>query len=142
MTRLARYLKPYTVLLLLAIALLFTQAMADLSLPDYLSRIVNNGIQQSGVENPIPQAIRQSEMNKVTLFLSDADKKTVLDHYTLVKQGSPDYDKYVSQYPTLAKEPIYVLNNLTAADTDTLKPIMAKALLAVSGIEQAMADPS
>ena len=48
MTRLARYLKPYTLLLVLAVALLFTQAMADLSLPDYLSRIVNNGIQQSG----------------------------------------------------------------------------------------------
>src|SRR6185369_5710990 len=136
MTRLARYLKPYTLLLVLAVALLFTQAMADLSLPDYLSRIVNNGIQQSGVENPVPQAIRQSEMNRATLFMSDADKKTVLDQYTLIKQGSADYDKYVAQYPTLAKEPIYVLNsNLSAADLDTLKPIVSKSLLAVSGIE-------
>ncbi|MBA3873194.1 MAG: ABC transporter ATP-binding protein [Anaerolineae bacterium] len=143
MTRLARYLKPYTLLLVLAVALLFTQAMADLSLPDYLSRIVNNGIQQSGVENPVPQAIRQSEMNKVTLFLTDADKNTVLGHYTLVKQGSADYDKYVTQYPTLAKEPVYVLNgDLSATELYTLKPVLSKALLAVSGIEAAVADPS
>jgi ATP-binding cassette, subfamily B, multidrug efflux pump len=74
MIRLARYLKPFTLLIVLSIALLFTQAMAD----HYLSRIVNNGIQQSGVENPVPQAIRQSEMNKVTLFMSDADKATIV----------------------------------------------------------------
>ncbi len=143
MIRLSRYLRPFTLLIVLSVALLFTQAMADLSLPDYLSRIVNNGIQQNGVENPVPQAIRQSEMNKVTLFMSDADKKTVLQQYTLVKQGSTDYDKYVKDYPTLAKEPIYVLNSdLSTADLDTLKPIIGKALIAVSGIEQAIADPS
>lgn len=142
MTRLARYLKPFTLLILLAVVLLFTQAMADLSLPDYLSRIVNNGIQQGGVESPIPQAIRESEMNKVVLFMSDTDKQTTLDSYTLVKTGSPDYDKYVAQYPTLAKEPIYVLNSLTQAETDTLKPIISKGLLVVSGIEQAIVDPS
>jgi ATP-binding cassette subfamily B protein len=142
MTRLARYLKPFTILIVLAVILLFTQAMADLSLPDYLSRIVNNGIQQGGVESPIPQAIRQSEMNKVTLFMAVGDKKTTLAAYTLVKSGSPDYDKYVAQYPTLAKEPIYVLNNLNIDETNTLKPIISKSLLAVSGIEQAIADPS
>ncbi|MBI1279917.1 MAG: ATP-binding cassette domain-containing protein [Anaerolineaceae bacterium] len=142
MTRLARYLKPFTVLILLSVVLLFTQAMADLSLPDYLSRIVNNGIQQNGIESPIPQAIRQSEMNKAILFMSDADKKTTLDSYTLVKTGSADYDKYVAQYPTLAKEPIYILNNLSQTATDTLKPIISKSLLAVSAIEQAIADPS
>ncbi len=51
MIRLAKYLKPYLPMILLAIVLLFVQANADLALPDYLSRIVNNGIQQGGVEN-------------------------------------------------------------------------------------------
>ncbi len=143
MIRLARYLKPFTLLIVLSVALLFTQAMADLSLPDYLSRIVNNGIQQSGVENPVPQAIRQSQMDKAILFMTDADKKTVLDHYTLINKDSADYDKTVTLYPTAAKEPVYVLNSdLSGTDLDTLKPIMSKALLAVSGIEAAMTDPS
>lgn len=142
MIRLARYLKPFTLLIVLSVVLLFTQAMADLSLPDYLSRIVNNGIQQNGVENAVPQAMRQSEMDKVTLFMSEDDKATVLSHYTLVDSTSADYDKYVADYPGLATEPIYVLNSLSGSELDTLKPIMAKALLAVSGIEAAIADPA
>lgn len=142
MIRLARYLKPFTILILFSVVLLFTQAMADLSLPDYLSRIVNNGIQQGGVENAVPQAIRQSEMNKAILFMSDADKATVLDHYTLIDKTSPNYDKYLTDYPVLATESVYVLNSISDTDLDTLKPIMAKALLAVSGIEQAIADPT
>ncbi|MEZ4669187.1 MAG: ABC transporter transmembrane domain-containing protein, partial [Anaerolineae bacterium] len=142
MIRLARYLKPFTLLIVLSIILLFTQAMADLSLPDYLSRIVNNGIQQNGVESAVPQAIRQTEMDRVTLFMSEDDKTTVLDHYTLINQDSADYERYVTDYPTLATEPIYVLNDATSSDVDVLKPIMSKAMIAVSGIEQAMTDPT
>ncbi|MBC7812167.1 MAG: ABC transporter ATP-binding protein [Burkholderiales bacterium] len=142
MIRLARYLKPFTVVIVFAVILLFTQAMADLSLPDYLSRIVNNGIQQSGIENAVPQAIRQSQMDKATLFMSEADAAIVLDHYALVDRDSPDYDTYLNDYPTLAAEPIYVLIDIRASELDTLKPVMAKALLAVSGIEQALVDPS
>ena len=50
MLRLLRYLKPYLLPLWLAAGLLFAQANADLALPDYLSRIVNTGIQQGGVD--------------------------------------------------------------------------------------------
>ena len=65
MLRLLKYLKPYTLLILLTIVLLFVQANADLALPDYLSGIVNVGIQQGGVENAVPDAIRQSQMDKL-----------------------------------------------------------------------------
>lgn len=51
MTKLAKYLKPYLPLLLVAIVLLFVQANADLNLPNYMSDIVNVGIQQGGVEH-------------------------------------------------------------------------------------------
>ena len=40
MIRLAKYLRPYILLILLSITLLFVQANADLALPDYLSKIV------------------------------------------------------------------------------------------------------
>jgi len=92
MLRLAKFIKPYLILVLLTIALLFVQANADLALPDYMSRIVNYGIQQGGVQSAVPQAIRQSQMDRVTLFLSDADKARVLGDYTLVDQKSPDYE--------------------------------------------------
>ncbi len=142
MIRLSRYLRPFALLIGLSVVLLFLQAMADLSLPDYLSHIVNNGIQQSGVESPVPQAIRQSEMNKATLFMTDADKTTVLNHYTLIKKDSADYDKYLKDYPVLATEAVYVLSDLGKTDIDLLKPILSKALIAVSGIEQAVSDPT
>jgi len=129
-------------MLLLAIVLLFAQANFDLALPDYLSRIVNFGIQQSGVENAVPVAIRQSEMDRVVIFMSAADKASVLKDYTLVDKNSADYATYVKQYPALANQPVYVLNKIDQAEIDRLNPVMAKGILAVSTIEQVMADPA
>ena len=142
MLKLLKFAKPYWLLLVFAIALLFAQANFDLALPDYLSRIVNTGIQQGGVEDAVPQAIRQSEMNRVVLFLSAEDKDSVLADYTLIDKNSADYETYVEKYPILATESIYVLNEIDQAEMDRINPIMAKALLAVSGIEQVVADPS
>ncbi|HRY21929.1 MAG TPA: ABC transporter transmembrane domain-containing protein [Flexilinea sp.] len=142
MQRLLKYLKPFIFLLILAIALLFLQANADLALPDYLSKIVNVGIQAGGIENAIPQAIRQTEMERLMLFFSAEEKERVLNDYTLVDQSSPDYNRYLSQYPALKDGAIYVLNPIDQAETDWLNPVMAKALLVVYGIEQGMADPT
>ncbi|GHV44819.1 multidrug ABC transporter ATP-binding protein [Clostridia bacterium] len=44
MSKVLTYLKPYIGMLLCAIALLFVQAMCDLALPDYMSKIVNTGV--------------------------------------------------------------------------------------------------
>ena len=86
MMRLTKYLKPYVLLIVIAIALLFVQANADLALPDYLAKIINNGIQLSGIENAVPQAIRLSSMDKLTLFMSEQDKTPVLADYTVVQK--------------------------------------------------------
>jgi len=142
MLRLTRYLKPYLLLILLAIALLFVQANADLALPDYLSKIVNNGIQQSGVENAVPQAIRQSQMDKLFVFMSADDKALVQDSYLMVEPTSSEAALYIKEYPALADVPIAVLKEADRAKLDSLNSIFGKALLVVSGIEQITADPS
>ena len=142
MIRLFKYLKPYRILILLTIVLLFVQAFADLALPSYMADIVNVGIQQGGVENAVPVAIRQSSMDKVTIFMTEADKTRVLSDYTLVDKDSPDYATYVELYPTLAQEPVYVLNAVDEAEITWLNPVMGEAILIVSGIEQALADPT
>lgn len=142
MLRLIKYLKPYALLIILSIALLFVLAFADLALPDYLSKIVNNGIQQSGVENAVPKAIRQSEMDRLFIFMSSEEKTLVLEDYVLVEPTSPNADPYLEEYPALADEPIYVLSEIDQAEIDLLNPIMGKALVVVSGIEQMIADPS
>ena len=142
MLRLARYLKPYILLILLTIALLFVQANADLALPDYMSKIVNNGIQQGGVENSVPAAIRQNEMNKLVIFMSTDNKALILGDYTLVDKNSSDYARYVTQFPALANEPVYVLNSIDKVENTKLNPVLGKALLIVSTIQQIMADPT
>jgi ATP-binding cassette subfamily B multidrug efflux pump len=142
MLRLTKYLKPYLFLILLAVVLLFVQANADLALPDYLSKIVNNGIQQGGVENAVAVAIRQSEMDKLVIFMSAEDKTLVLDNYLLIEPTAPGAEQYVGEYPALANEPIYVLKKVDRATMDQLNAILGKAWLVVSSIEQIMADPS
>jgi ATP-binding cassette subfamily B protein len=142
MLRLTKYLKPYLLLILITVALLFVQANADLALPDYMSRIVNIGIQQGGVGNAVPIAIRQSEMNKLVIFMTADDKTAVLSDYTFVDKNSPDYEQYVQEYPVLDSEPVYVLNEADSAEVEKLDQVMGKAFLIVSGIEQFMADPT
>jgi len=141
MLRLMRYLKPYLLLVTIAIALLFVQANADLALPDYMSKIVNNGIQQGGVENAVPQAIRQNEMERLFLFMSTEDKSLVLENYLLVDSTSANYAALVETYPRLSEEAIYVLDTADETVITTLSPILGKALLAVSSIERLASDP-
>ena len=141
MMRLGKYIKPYLVMLIAAIALLFVQANADLALPDYMSRIVNTGIQQGGIANAVPQAIRASQMAKLVLFLDAEEQQLVLASYDLVDSASADYERYLEKYPVLADEPVYVRTDFSTASTDAINPIMAKALMIVGGIEQAKADP-
>ncbi|MEW5868498.1 MAG: ABC transporter ATP-binding protein [Chloroflexota bacterium] len=142
MLRLIKYLKPYAFWILLVIALLFVQANADLALPDFMSDIVNVGIQQGGVPDAIPVAIRQSEMDKLTIFMSAEEKTRALSNYTLVDQNSPSYAENVRLYPVLAQEAVYVLNEIDSAETAWLNPVMGRAFLIVSGIQQVLADPA
>ncbi len=147
MTRLAKYLKPYLAMILLAVVLLFVQANCDLALPDYLSRIVNTGIQQSGVENALPVAIRQSTMERLLLFLDDADKEALLSAYMLVSRdidSAPfDLTALAQTYPALEAEPLYIaMDSMDEALVERLNPAMSKAWMVVSAIEQAMADPA
>lgn len=141
MLRLVKYLKPFTLMILLAVALLFVQANADLALPDYMSKIVNVGIQRGGIESSVPEAIRKSQLDKALIFMSADEKAQVLGAYLVVDQNSADQPGYLSKYPALAKEPLYILKNIDQTTRDGLSLPMAKALLAVSGLEQAASNP-
>ncbi|MFZ6018526.1 MAG: ABC transporter ATP-binding protein [Chloroflexota bacterium] len=141
MFRILKYLKPFALPLILAILLLFVQANADLALPDYLSRIVNVGIQQGGVENGLPQAMRQTTMQHLGLFLTPDEKEQVLKSYRLVDQTDADFASLVKTYPLLAEEPVYVLSQTDAEVLKNLELPVAEGLLIISGIEQVLKDP-
>jgi ATP-binding cassette subfamily B multidrug efflux pump len=142
MRRLTKYLKPYILLIILSITFLFIQANANLALPDYLSRIVNNGIQQNGIENAVPVAIRQTEMEKLLIFMDGEDSDLVLEAYLLVSPDTTDADNYLEDYPGLEDEAIYILGDLDQSQVDKLNPVLGKALVAVSGIQGMVDDPS
>ncbi len=142
MRRLAGYIKPYLPFLLLAIALLFVQANAELALPDYMSRIVNTGIQQGGVEDAVPEAVRKSRMDELLLFMGASEGDRVLAAYTLIDERSSERESYVGRYPAVANEPVYVLTIDDAGEIDALNPIMARALLTVAAATAGMAGLS
>lgn len=83
MTKLAKYLKSSVGYLILVVALLFLQAYCDLELPDYTSKIVNEGIQQKGVEDGVPDRMREETMETLKLFLSQEDAARLEESYTL-----------------------------------------------------------
>ena len=107
-----------------------------------ISRIVNTGIQQGGVENAVPQAIRRRQMDRLIIFLSPENRDLVLGDHILVDKNSLDYAEYVEKYSILESEPIYVLNAVDAAEMVRLNPVIARALLVVSTLEQAVANPA
>ena len=139
MLKLIRYLRPFTRVIAVIFVLLLGQAMADLALPGYLANITNVGISQHGVENAVPQAIRQTEMDRLTLFMSAPARTTASDDYALLDRNSLDataYAESVKTYPALANEPIYVLRADDKAEIAALDTIFSKTIPIVAAIER------
>ena len=138
MNKLVKYLKKSTLSIIFIVALLIGQAICELALPDYTSSIVNVGIQQGGVENAVPEIIRKSELDKITIFMSSADKDKVLQNYNLLSKDSistEEFNKYKEEYPALEKEDLYKLSITDKEIIDELSSILGKPILIVSGIE-------
>lgn len=115
---------------LIVMILLVVQAMGELALPDYTSRIVNVGIQQGGVESCAPEAIREEELQNILITTDEDD--FILDKYTLLSKddlSESDYNKYVKEYPALEKENIYILKKISKEDKEKLEDVMAKPLV-------------
>lgn len=138
MFKLMKFLKPFRLIIFTIFFLLFIQAMSDLSLPNYLSRIVNIGIQQRGIKNAFPEAIRLSAMKKIELFINDADMAFIEICYLLLESprlSKADYETYVRRYPILSHEPIYVLNTGDEEELERLDAVFKTPLMVVSAIE-------
>lgn len=138
MKKLLKYLRPFAGAIIVAIMLLFVQAISDLSLPSYMSNIVNIGIQQKGIEDAVPKAIKSSELNKLLLFINSDDKKVVEDNYKLIRKeelSDDDYEKYIKQYPELANEDIYVLDTKSKDVKRKLNEILGRPMLITSLFE-------
>lgn len=136
MLKLFRYLKKSIPSVILVILLLVVQAVSDLSLPSYTSDIVNIGIQQGGIDTTAPEVIRQSEMEKLLLFLNPEDQQTVMDSYRPDEELSDKEIKRLrKQYPAAADMPVYVRRELKEDALAELETIMSGPLLVVGGFQ-------
>lgn len=139
MTKLGKYLKPFALSILAIVALLFTQAMCELAMPDYMSSIVDVGIVSGGVEDGVPSVIRESEVKKLVLFMDKKEQKVFTDNYTrLISEEATD--DQLDAYPILKKENVYELKDVDSATRDTIKESLRKAETTVMGLEQSAAE--
>ena len=139
MLKIMKYLKKSAVSVVAIIILLLIQALCDISLPDYTSKIVNVGIQQGGIENAVPEVIKENELKRLLMFVDNDDKDTVEDAYTLVKSGDTsdeNYDEYVEKYPKLETENVYVLKEIDKEKNEKLNEILGKPEMALLAIEK------
>ena len=139
MLKIMKYLRKSAVSVLAIVILLLVQALCDISLPDYTSKIVNIGIQQGGIENAVPEVIKENELKRLLMFVDDDKKDTVENAYTLVESGNTSdekYDEYVEKYPKLETENVYVLNKIDKDKKEELNEILGKPEMALLAIEK------
>lgn len=121
MGKLFKFMKPYAATILMIVVFLVLQAYCDLSLPGYTSDIVNVGIQQGGIDTAIPEQISVEDIDRLFLFVSEKDQKTVLDAY------ERDTDTYESEAYVLKDG---ILKN--EKRTDKIGAILSKPMMLVT----------
>jgi len=87
MTKIFKQLGRHWAACLAVVALLIVQAYCDLSLPDYTSKIVDTGIQQGGIESPVPDTVRSTTLQALELLMSEDDAALADEAYS-----APDAD--------------------------------------------------
>ena len=94
MTKIFNQLARHWAACLAVAALLIVQAYCDLSLPDYTSKIVDVGIQQGGIESPVPYTVRDTTLQALELLMTEDEAALAAQWYS-----EPDADglRYLSE---------------------------------------------
>ncbi|MFA9379817.1 MAG: ABC transporter transmembrane domain-containing protein, partial [Acetanaerobacterium sp.] len=143
MIKLSKYLKPFIIGLVLAIVLLFGQAMCDLNLPNFMSDIVNVGIQQNGIEHAAPDAITPDGIKMMNTFMTDSEKQLVANDYMLVSGTdlNADGEAYAGVYPKAGAQ-LYVKKELGEAGEADLDNVFGTATWTLINVMKDMAAQS
>lgn len=139
MLKLFRYLKKAYFPVLCIIALLVIQAICELSLPTYTSNIVNVGIQQGGIEDAVPEVMREETFQGLSAVMEQDDAEEMKDAYELYsKKQVQDSD-----YKSYKDGRLYVRKNLSSDEREKLDGTMSKAMLTLSAqmAQQMQANP-
>ena len=129
MGKLFRDLWKHRAAVLLIVLLLIGQAYCDLSLPSYTSDIVDVGIQQGGIENAVPERMREETFNNIALFLTEEERALAEESYTLaegVRELNTSDRQTIEQLDEAFGLPMVILSSLEESGMD------------LSGLSQAM----
>ena len=133
MSLIFKYLKPYFLVVLAIIALTFCQVQSELSLPDYMSDIVTNGIQYGGITDTVPLVVDTEDMDTIMKFVEEKDRDKVLAVYQLVNSGN---SIYINNQEQIVNKDVYVLNGDYNQILDVIeKPLVYAYLLPQSNID-------
>lgn len=131
MGKILKYLSEHKSIIFAIFLLLIVQAYCDLSLPQYMSDIVDVGIQQSGIEYAVPEKMRQETMENLCLFMSEGDATKLRESYQKLSDGNLELtlrDKEdLLELEELLGMPMVVMSSITEQtdmDMDTLKALI------------------
>lgn len=124
MTKLLKFLKPYAGAVTAIICVLIVQAYCDLSLPAYTSDIVNVGIQQSGIDEKVPEEISEEDLGSL-MMLAPSDKQEKIQDAYEESMGDYDYNGKVFSLKDSVKDDKEELENL--------EELLAKPMLLAAG---------
>ena len=129
---------------IIIVILLCIQASTDLALPDYTSKIVNEGIQSGGITSPIPEVISKEDMDRVLVFTDKDDE--ILENYTQVlasdengyqtqeKHEEKVVKKYYGNDYEVQANTIYVLKDISEEQEESLSKIIVNPLMEMTTI--------
>ena len=118
--------------ILLCIGCVFIQSQSELALPDYMSKIVTNGIQAGGFDSPVADVFSDETFKHLLVFADDEQKKTIESSYTYTSYENLK-DNFKEEFPKLKNA--YVLNDLSKDEKSQLESALIKPMLMVSSID-------
>ncbi len=140
MLRLKKYYRPYIKFILPAILFVLVVAWSDLQLPDYLSDIVNIGIQQQGVESGAPVVLSESTFQSIGDMYPD-EQAELLQYYDLISPGSPQSEALAEDFPKVTEEAVYALKELEEEQKLVVEDLIAKPMVIIQSVRMIQEDP-
>ncbi|MDD4371754.1 MAG: ABC transporter ATP-binding protein [Anaerostipes sp.] len=128
MFKLFRYLKKAYIPIACIVVLLVIQASCELTLPTYTSKIVNVGIQQGGIEDAVPDVIREETMQVLLMQMKAKDQDKVKDAFEFYNKKKVSD----SEYKDYKKGCLYVRKKLSAKERAKIDELMATPMLKIS----------
>lgn len=145
MLKIRKYFKPFLTGLMVVIVLLFVQAICDLNLPNYMSDIVNVGIQQNGIDSGAPEAISSQGYNFMKVFMSE-DERTFIDTMYEVKSSSDKMSNgkaYSTKFEKADEVEFYgLVDDVSQEDMDKIATIFGGATWTMRGVLTQVANTS